>query len=84
MATKARKKRAAKAKKKRMMAARKKRKAAVKTKPRTAARKKAARKAKSKGVIAEIAGGFDAVMETLSEAQRLRRKLEPRMAADPE
>jgi hypothetical protein len=35
-------------------------------------------------MLAEIAGGFEAVMDTLSDAERLRHKLEPRMAADPE
>ncbi len=47
-----------------------------------AARKKSAPRAK--GVFAEITGGLTAVIDTLSEAERLLHKLEPRMAADPE
>jgi hypothetical protein len=35
-------------------------------------------------MFAELTGGFAAVIDTLSEAERLRHKLEPRMAADPE
>ena len=81
MAKKARKKSAVKAKKKRAAVTRKKRKAATK-KQAKAARRKAAPKAKPKGVIGEIAGGFAAVMDTLSEAERLHHKLEPRPAQD--
>lgn len=89
MARKARKKSAAKAKKKRAAVTKTKRKSAA-TKQSKPARRKTAPKAKTKptpkpkGVLAEIAGGFAAVMDTLSEAERLRHKLEPRMAADPE
>lgn len=81
MARKARKKSAAKAKKKRAAVTKKKRKTAAKKKSKPA-RRKAAGTAKPQGVIAEIAGGFGAVMDTLTEAERLHRKLEPRPAQD--
>ena len=84
MARKARKKSAVKAKKKRAAVTKKKRKTAAKKKSKPAARRKAAGKAKPKGVIGEIAGGFAAVMDTLSEAERLHQKLEPRPAQDRE
>ena len=81
MARKARKKSAAKAKKKakKKSAAvtRKMRKTVAKKKSKRAVRKKAARKAKPKGVIATIVGDFEAVVDTLTEAERLHRKLEP-------
>jgi len=85
MARNARKKPTVKAKKKRAAVTKKKRKTAAKMKSKPA-RRKAAGKAKPKGVIAEIAGGFEAVMDTLTEAERLHRKLEPRPAQvqDPE
>jgi hypothetical protein len=73
MARKTRKTSTTKAKKKRTAVTRKKRKAAGKRK--TTRRSKA-----RKSVLAEIAGGFGAVIDTFSEAQRLRRKLEPGMA----
>ena len=82
MARKARKKSASRAKKKRAAVTKKKRKTAKNKQPRPPARRKAARKAKPKGMIAEIAGGFGAVMDTLTEAERLHHKLEPRPAQD--
>jgi folate-dependent phosphoribosylglycinamide formyltransferase PurN len=85
MARKARKKSAAKTKKKA-----KKKPIAVKTKKRkavtnkTAARKKVVRKAKPKGVIATVVGGFEAVVDTLTDAERLQQKLQPHVPSDPE
>ncbi len=86
MAKKARKKSAAKtrkkAKKKPAASARKKRKTVAKRKSKRAAGKKAARK--SKGIIAEIVGRLGAVVDTLTDAERLHRKLEPRVSNEPE
>ena len=80
MARKARKKSAAKTKKKRKPVAKKKSK--------VAARKKMARKAKSKtkpkGVVAKLVAEFKAVVDTLSEAEQLHRKLEPRGSPESE
>ena len=92
MARKARKKSTAKAKKKakkKPAAVRtKKRKAVVKKKSKAATRKKAARKtepkAKPKGVIATVVGGFEAVVDTLADAERLQQKLQPHVPSDPE
>lgn len=88
MARKARKKSASKAKKKTTKKAaavtRKKRKAAAKSKPKTAARKKPAPKAKPKGVVAKIVVGFEAVADTLTDAERLHQKLEPRGSPESE
>ena len=80
MARKARKKSTSKAKKKSAAIAKKKRKTAAKNKSKIAARKQAARKPKTKpkGVVATIVADFEAVVDTLSEAERLHRKLEPR------
>jgi hypothetical protein len=81
MARKARKKSASKAKekakKKSAAVATKKRKTAAKKKSKAAAKKKAARKAKPKGVVATIVADFEAVVDTLTDAERLHRKLEP-------
>ncbi|HEY1473742.1 MAG TPA: hypothetical protein VGF53_06625 [Pseudolabrys sp.] len=80
MAKKSRKKSAAKGKKKPAVVAKKKRK--------TAAKKKTARKAKPKpkrkGVIATIVGAASAVVDTLTDAERLHHKLEPHVSPDPE
>jgi hypothetical protein len=84
MARKARKKSAAKAKKKSTAAVRKKRKTVTKKKAKTAARKKPARKAKPKGVIATIVADVKAVVDTLTDAERLHRKLEPRGSPESE
>jgi membrane protein involved in colicin uptake len=84
MARKARKKSTSRAKKKSAAVTRKKRKTVAKKKSRRAARKQAARKAKPKGVIATIVGDFEAVVDTLSEAERLHRKLEPRGSPESE
>jgi len=94
MAKKARKKSASKARKKRAAPARKKRKAAAKRRAKPAARKKAARKARAKskpkavperkGVFAKIAGAAGAVLDTLTEAERLHQKLEPHVPREPE
>jgi hypothetical protein len=90
MARKARKKSAAKAKKKSAAVTKKKRKTTRKTvaknKSKLAARKKPARKAKSKpkGVIAKIIADFKALVATLTDAERLHRKLEPRGSPESE
>jgi len=83
MAKKARKKSAAKTKKK-SKGARKKRKTVVRKKSKVAVRKKAARKAKPKGVIGTIVADINAVVDTLSDAERLHRKMEPHISRDPE
>ena len=81
MARKARKKSRSKtkkkAKKKSAAVARKKRRTAAKKKSRVAARKKAAGQAKPKGVVVTIVHDFEAVVDTLADAERLHRKLEP-------
>jgi len=84
MARKARKKSAAKAKKKSTAAVRKKRKTVTKKKSRAAARRKPARRAKPKGVIATIVADVKAVVDTLTEAERLHKKLEPRGSPESE
>jgi hypothetical protein len=90
MARKTRKKSAAKAKKKPAAVTKKKRKTAAKNKSKTAARKKPARKAKPKnkpkpkGVIANIVADFKAVVATLTDAERLHQKLEPRGSPESE
>jgi hypothetical protein len=84
MARKARKKSVSRAKKKRTAVTKKKRKTVAKKKLKVAARKKAARKAKPKGVVAQVVGAAEEVAETLTEAERLRRKLEPRPSLEPE
>ena len=88
MARKARKKSAAKAKKKAKKKStavtKKKRRTVAKKKSKVAARKTAARKAKPKGVIATIVGDFEAVVDTLADAERLHRKLEPRGSPESE
>ena len=88
MARKTRKKSAAKtkkkAKKKSAAVARKKRKTVAKNKRKTAARKKPARKTKPKSVVAAIVADVKAVVDTLTEAERLHRKLEPRGSPESE
>ena len=88
MARKARKKSAAKAKKKPTAVSKKKRKTVAKKKSKVAARKKAARKAtpkpKPKGVIATLVADFKAAVDTLTDAERLHRKLEPHVSREPE
>ena len=83
MAKKTRKKSAAKTKKK-SVPARKKRKTVVRKKSKAAARKKAARKAKRKGVIRTIVADIKAVVDTLTDAERLHHKMEPHVSRDPE
>ena len=83
MAKKTRKKSTAKTKKK-STPARKKRKTVVRKKPKVAARKKAASKAKPRGVIRTIVADIKAVVDTLSEAERLHHKMEPHVSRDPE
>jgi hypothetical protein len=88
MARNARKKSASKAKRKPSAVSKKKRKTVAKNKSRVAARKKPARQAKSrakpKGVVATIVADVEAVMDTLTEAERLHRKLEPRGSPESE
>jgi hypothetical protein len=87
MAKKARKKSASKTKKKPAIA-KKKRKAAEKKTSKAAARKKAAKPAKAKpqhkGIIAGIAGAAKAVIDTLTNAERLHHKMEPHVSREPE
>ena len=90
MARKARKKFAARAKKKPAAISKKKRKTVAKKKSKVAARKKAARKtkpktkSKPKGVIATLVADFKAAVDTLTDAERLHRKLEPRGSPESE
>jgi hypothetical protein len=81
MAKKARKKSSPKRKKKKAAPARRKRKAAIK-------KRKAARRAKPapkrKGIIGTIVGAASAVVDTLADAERTHRKLEPHVPPDPE
>jgi hypothetical protein len=86
MARKARKKSASKAKRKPSAVSKKKRKTVAKNKSKVAARKKPGRqaKAKPKGVVATIVADVEAVMDTLTEAERLHRKLEPRGSPESE
>jgi hypothetical protein len=86
MARKARKKSAARAKKKPAAISKKKRKTVAKNKSKVAARKKAARKAKAKpkGVIATLVADFKAAVDTLTDAERLHKKLEPRGSPESE
>ena len=83
MAKKMRKKSAAKTKKK-STGARKKRKTVGRKKSKLAARKKAARKAKPRGVIRTIVADVKAVVDTLTDAERLHHKMEPHVPRDPE
>ena len=88
MARKARKKSAAKAKKKPTAVSKKKRRTVTKKKSKAAARKKAARKTnpkpKPKGVVGTIVADIEAVVDTLTDAERLHRKLEPHVSREPE
>jgi len=83
MAKKKRKKFAAKTKKK-STPARNKRKTVVRKKAKAAVRKKPARKAKPRGVIGTIVADVKAVVDTLTEAERLHHKIEPHVPPDPE
>ena len=87
MAKKARKKSASKTKKKSAVTKKKRKPAAEKT-SRAAARKKAAKPAKAKpqrkGIIAEITGAAKAVIDTLTNAERLHHKMEPHVSREPE
>jgi hypothetical protein len=83
MAKKKRKKSAAKTKKK-STPARNKRKTVVRKKAKAAVRKKPARKAKPRGVVGTIVADVKAVIDTLTEAERLHHKMEPHVPPDPE
>ena len=87
MAKKARKKSASKAKKK-PATAKKMHKPAAKKTSKAAARKKATKPKKAKpqrkGVIAGIVGAAKAVVDTLTDAERLHHKMEPRVSREPE
>ena len=83
MAKKKRKKSAAKTKKK-STPARNKRKTVVRKKAKAAVRKKPARKAKPRGVNGTIVADVKAVVDTLTEAERLHHKMEPHVPPDPE
>ena len=87
MARKTRRKSAVKVKKKHTASKTAKRKAAAKKRSKPARKKtapKTSSKTKPKGILTEITGGFEAVIDTLTEAERLHRKLEPRPALDRE
>lgn len=85
MAKKARKKSKAKKRKKSTAPARKTRKSAVRRRAaKKVARRKPARKAKPKTVVGRIVGAAEAVVETLSEAEQLHHKMEPRVSPDPQ
>jgi hypothetical protein len=88
MARKARKKSAAKAKRKPSALSKKKRKTVAKKKSKVTARKRTARKAKTKskpkGVVGTIVADIEAVVDTLTNAERLHRKLEPHVSREPE
>jgi hypothetical protein len=83
MAKKTRKRSAAKSKKK-SKDARKKRKTVVRKKSKVTARKKPARKAKPRGIIRTIVADIKAVVDTLTDAERLHHKMEPHVSRDPE
>jgi hypothetical protein len=83
MAKKTRKKSAAKSKRK-SAGARKKRRTVVRKKSKVVVRKKAARKAKPRGVIRTIVADINAVVDTLSDAERLHHKMEPHVSREPE
>jgi hypothetical protein len=83
MAKKKRKKSAAKTKKK-STPARNKHKTVVRKKAKAAVRKKPARKAKPRGVVGTIVADVKAVIDTLTEAERLHHKMEPHVPPDPE
>ncbi|MGH6726853.1 MAG: hypothetical protein ACREB8_09960 [Pseudolabrys sp.] len=86
MARKTRKKFAAKTGKKRKKtsaaAAEKTRKTPPARKSRRAAKKKSP--VKPKGIIAKFVDEFKAVIDTLTDAERLHQKLEPRVSREPE
>jgi len=83
MARKARKKSAAKVKKKSAAVSKKKRKPVARKKSKVAARK-AKSKAKPKGVVGTIVADIESVVDTLTDAERLHRKLEPHVSREPE
>ncbi len=84
MAKKKRKKSAAKIIKKKSTPARNKRKTVVRKKAKAVVRKKPTRKAKPRGVIGTIVADVKAVVDTLTEAERLHHKMEPHVPPDPE
>lgn len=88
MARKTRKKSAAKTKKKRKTVAKKKSKVAARKKPTRKAKSKAKPKPtsepKPKGVVARLVADFKAVVDTLTDAERLHKKLEPRGSPESE
>lgn len=82
MAKRARKKSSSKKKKRTSAPARRKRKAAARKTAGPARRKRPA--PKRKGIIGAIAGAAAAVVDTLVDAERTHRKLEPHVPPDPE
>ena len=82
MARKTRKKSAAKTKKKRKAPAKKKSKVAARKKPARKAKPK--NKPKPKGVIATIVADVKAFVDTLTDAEQLHKKLEPRGSPESE
>ncbi len=91
MAKKARKKKAVKAKKKSATkkkvakkATKAKRKTIAKRKSKSAAKKQSASPPKPRGILAKIVAEFEAVIDTLADAERLHRKMEPKISREPE
>ena len=82
MARKARKKSAAKTKKKRKVPAKRKTKVAARKKP--ARKSKPKSKAKPKGIVATIVADVKAFVDTLTDAEQLHKKLEPRGSPESE
>jgi hypothetical protein len=53
-------------------------------KPKAAAKKKPAAPPKPRGILAKIVADFEAVIDTLADADNLHRKLEPKISREPE
>lgn len=93
MAKKARKAAASKARKAKSSAGRKRpaakawRQVATPKRAKAVAKKKAARKRSAKrpeSFLQKVEGAFEAVLDTLTDAERLHRKLEPEISREPE
>jgi len=92
MARKTRKKSAAKTKKKRKPPAKRKSKVAASKKPARKSKPKAKSKSKSKpkfkakpkGIVATIVADVKAFVDTLTDAEQLHKKLEPRGSPESE
>ena len=84
MARKARKKSAAKTKKNRKVPAKRKTKVAARKKPARKTKSKPKSKAKPKGIVATIVADVKAFVDTLTDAERLHQKWEPRGSPESE